>query len=116
MSKKARDKTEATNKTIEGSDEILVVTGEPGMAGLRGGGVQLLKVEELSTNITIFVQQVGKVLESTPETVGKFHFAEFEIHAEISADGTIAVLGSGVHAGVAGGLRFVFRRSAASEK
>ena len=48
--------------------------------------------------------------ENTPEKLGKFHFDEFEIHAEINADGTIAVLGTGVHAGIAGGLRFVFKR------
>ena len=111
MSKKAKDVLGPNDKTAKRNDEILVVTSEPGMAGVRGGGVQPLKVEELSTNITIFVQQVGRVLESTPETVGKFHFDEVEIHAEISADGTIAILGSGVHAGVAGGLRFIFRRS-----
>ena|SRR5438552_3566779 len=93
-----------------GGDTILVVTSEATLT--RGpGGAQPLEVEKLSVNVNLFVQQMGKVLESTPEKLGKFHFDEFEIHAEISADGTIAVLGSGVHAGVGGGLRFVFRRS-----
>ncbi len=91
-------------------DTLLVVTGEA--AATRGpGGAQPLQVEKLAVNVNLFVQQMGKVLESTPEKLGRFHFDEFEIHAEVSADGTIAVLGSGVHAGVGGGLRFVFRRS-----
>lgn len=89
---------------------ILVVTNDVPVT--RGyGGPQPLEVEKLAVNVNLFVQQMGKVLESTPETLGKFHFDEFEIHADISADGTIAVLGSGMHAGVGGGLRFVFRRS-----
>ncbi|HYK83943.1 MAG TPA: hypothetical protein VEV19_01165 [Ktedonobacteraceae bacterium] len=60
--------------------------------------------------MNLFIQNMGKVLDNTPEKLGNFHFDEFEIHAEISADGTLAILGSGVHAGGSGGLRFVFRR------
>lgn len=94
-------------------DTILVVTSEA--AETRGpGGAQPLEVGKLAVNVNLFVQKMGEMLESTPEKLGKFHFEEFEIHAEISADGTIAVLGSGVHAGVGGGLRFVFRRSTAT--
>lgn len=90
---------------------ILVMTSETTVTRGGFGGAQPLATEKLAININLFVQQMGKVLESTPETLGKFHFDEFEIHAEINADGTIVVLGSGIHAGVGGGLRFVFRRS-----
>lgn len=95
---------------VSSGDTILVMTGEATLT--RGaGGVQQLEVEKLAVNVNLFVQQLGKVLESTPEKLGNFHFDEFEIHAEISADGTIAVLGSGIHAGIGGGLRFVFRHA-----
>ena len=116
MSKRTKDETRTTDKEATNSDEILVVTGDPAVTGTRGGGPQPLKVEELAVNVNLFVQQVGKVLESTPESLGKFHFEEFEIHAEINADGTIAILGSGVHAGMSGGLRFLFRRGSASDR
>lgn len=115
MSKRTKDETRTTDKEAMNGDEILVVTGDPAVMGTRGGGPQPLKVEELAVNVNLFVQQVGKVLESTPESLGKFHFDEFEIHAEINADGTIAILGSGVHAGMSGGLRFLFRRDSASD-
>ena len=115
MSKKTKDET-TPDKEATNSDEILVVTSDLAAIGTRGGGSQSLKVEELALNVNLFVQQMGKVLESTPESLGKFHFDEFEIHAEINADGTIAVLGSGVHAGVGGGLRFLFRRSSTPNK
>ena len=116
MSKRTKDETRTTDKEATNSDEILVVTSDPAAMGTRGGGLHPLKVEELTVNVNLFVQQMGKVLESTPESLGKFHFDEFEIHAEINADGTIAVLGSGVHAGVGGGLRFLFRRGSASNE
>ena|SRR5947209_12168362 len=111
MSRKPKNET-PSDKT--NNDEIVVITTDLAAMGTRGGGAQSLKVEELAVNVNLFVQQMGKVLESTPETLGKFHFDEFEIHAEITVDGTIAVLGSGVHAGVGGGLRFLFRRGSAS--
>lgn len=113
-------KTEKETLAIEGKttdeEEILVITSDPAALGTRGGGPQPLKIEELVVNVNVFIQQMGKVLESAPEKVGKFRFDEFEIHAEITADGTLALLGSGVHAGASAGLHFTFRRSSISEK
>lgn len=94
-------------------DTMWVMVGDAGVT--RGGGAKQLKVEELSVNINIFLEQVGSILKSAPEQVGKFQFDEFEVHAEITAQGTIAVLGTGVQAGASGGLRFVFRRASSSE-
>jgi len=115
MRKKTKDET-ITDEETTNANEILVVTSDIGSMGTRGGGPQSLKVEELAVNVNLFVQQMGKVLESTPATLGKFDFDEFEFHAEITADGTLAVLGSGVRAGMSGGLRFVFRRNSASSR
>ena len=90
-------------------DKMWVVTAEP--ATTRGVGTRQLKVDELGVNVSLFLEQLGGLLEKAPEKLGKFNFEEFEVHAEITAQGTIAVLGTGVQAGAAGGLRFVFRRS-----
>jgi len=81
----------------------------------RGSGLKQLKIEELSVNINLFVEQLGSLLEKTPEKLGKFQFEEFEVYAEITGKGTIAILGTGAEMGVAGGLRFVFRRSSESD-
>lgn len=89
---------------------IWVVTSEPG-ATRSGGRLKQQNVEELSININLFLEHMGNVLDKTPENIGKFHFEEFEVHAEVTAQGTIAVLGTGLQAGATGGLRFVFRRS-----
>lgn len=103
-------KTKTENKTIPSSSEVWVVTSDLAEVGTRGGA-QPLKVDELAVNVNLFVQQMGKVLGGTPEKLGNFHLDEFEIHAEVSADGTLAIMGSGVHVGGSGGLRFVFRRA-----
>ncbi len=101
------------DKTSKDKDTMWVVTSDT-MAMTRGGGPRQLKVQELAVNVNLFIEQMGAVLEQTPETLGKFHFDEFEVHADITAQGTIAVLGSGVQAGATGGLRFVFRRTGAN--
>src|SRR5947209_15720681 len=101
------------DKTPKDKDTMWVVTSDT-MAVTRGGGPKALKVEELAVNINLFIEQMGTALEKTPDKLGKFHFDEFEVHADITAQGTIAVLGSGVQAGATGGLRFVFRRHMAS--
>jgi hypothetical protein len=103
-------KTKTEDKTTQSSGELWVVTSELTEDIGTRGGPQSLDVEKLAVNVNLFIQNMGKVLDSTPEKLGNFHFDEFEIHAEISADGTLAILGSGVHVGGSGGLRFVFRR------
>ncbi len=91
-------------------DTIEVITTE---AVTRDGGSRRLKslrVEELAININLFIEQMGDILEKTPEKLGKFHFDELEVHAEITGKGTIALFGTGGELGATGGLRFVFRR------
>jgi hypothetical protein len=71
-----------------------------------------LKIEEFSGTVNLFINQIGGILEKTPEKLGKFQFVEFEVNAEVSAKGTLSLLGTGGEAGVTGGLKFVFRRTA----
>jgi len=94
-------------------DTIWVITSEP-ISTRRDGGLKQLKVEELSVNVNLFLEQMGSILEKTPEKLGKFHFEEFEVYAEVTGKGTLAILGTGGEVGATGGLRFVFRRSTTS--
>jgi len=91
-------------------DKMWVITRDETIT--RGEGrLKQLKVEELSVNINLFIEQLGDLLDKTPEKLGKFNFAEFEVYAEITGKGTVAILGTGGEVGATGGLRFVFRRS-----
>ena len=94
-------------------EKMWVITGD--LVATRGSGPKQLKIEDLSINVNMFLNQMGSILEKAPDKVGKFQFNEFEVHAEITAQGTIAVLGSGMQAGASGGLRFVFRRTGTSD-
>jgi hypothetical protein len=94
-------------------DTMWVVTSET-IATRGNGGLKQLKVEELSVNVNLFLEQMGGILEKTPEKLGKFHFDEFEVYAEVTGKGTLTLLGTGGEVGATGGLRFVFRRSSAS--
>jgi hypothetical protein len=87
---------------------IIVVTSEEGM--VRGGTSRRLNAEELSVNVNLFLEQMSGVLEKAPTQIGKFQFAEFEVHADITAKGSLALLGTGGEVGASGGLKFVFRR------
>lgn len=70
-----------------------------------------LNAKRLSSNINMFLEQLNNILENAPEKIGNFQFEEFELHAEISTEGELKVLGTGVGIGGTGGLKFVFRRS-----
>lgn len=98
------------------TNTILVKVSET-QEGVRGGSLKrkdkLSKVDvtALSDNINIFVTQISQTLAQTPEKIDKFRLDEIEVHAEITAKGTLAILGTGGEIGGSGGLRFVFRRS-----
>jgi hypothetical protein len=96
-------------------DTVWVFTSEVATTR-RGGGLKQLKVEELSVNVNLFLEQMGAILEKTPEKLGKFHFEEFEVHAEVTGKGTLAILGTGGEIGATGGLKFVFRRRASDDE
>jgi hypothetical protein len=92
-----------------GTIEVLVVE----QGAVRGPDlvhVKALNVDDLTVNINVFLNQMNGMLEKTPEKVGKFQLAEFEVHAEISAKGTLTLLGTGGEAGATGGIKFLFRR------
>lgn len=92
-------------------DIIEVITSDT--VTTRGGSKRAkpLEVEILAENVNLFIGQMSKLLEKTPEKLGKFHFEELEVHAEITGTGQLVLFGVGGELGAAGGLRFVFRRS-----
>ncbi len=55
------------DKPPKDKDTMWVVTSDT-MAMTRGGGPRQLKVQELAVNVNLFIEQMGAVLEQTPET------------------------------------------------
>jgi len=69
-----------------------------------------INVTQLSTNVNIFVSQIGDILQNTPSKVGNLQLSEIEVSVEITASGQVVLLGVGGEVGVTGGLKFVFKR------
>lgn len=98
-----------------GSNKMWVVVSEtPRWRGGEKPGRTEVDVDKLSSNMILFLGKIGNMLEQAPEHVGQFRFQEFEISAEVTAEGKLAILGTGLLAGAKGGLKFVFRRSTPS--
>jgi len=99
---------------MDSKDKIWVVTTESLETRSPGDRFVVeaeLQVEQLSSNINLFLGQLDSVLKDTPERVGKFQLTEFELYAEVSTDGTLKVLGTGIGVGATGGLKFKFCRT-----
>lgn len=90
-------------------DKILVRTTDTTIR--RGGNPEEIKTEILAENIKLFLNSIEAMLEQCPEEVGKFCMTEFTVSAEVSANGKLVLLGSGVETGINGGLVFKFERT-----
>ena len=90
------------------NETILVRTADTKVT--RGPGPRELKVEILAQNINLFLTGIEEILEKAPVDVGKFHFVEFTVSAEVSSNGKLVLLGSGLEAAAKGGLAFKFVR------
>lgn len=89
-------------------DTILVHTTDA--IDRRGKSPKELKVEVLAENVNVFLNQIEGILANTPEEVGKFKFTEFSVNAEVSANGKLVLLGTGVETSIQGSLTFKFER------
>lgn len=76
----------------------------------RGASPKELKVEVLAENVNLFLTQIEGILEKAPDKVSKFRLTDFSVSAEVSADGKLVLLGSGVETGIKGSLTFNFKR------
>lgn len=93
------------------NDKDSILIRPASLTATRGRGTQELNVNILAENVNLFLVQMEKVLEKTPEDIGDFKFTEFEIAVEVSGKGQLIVLGSGVEASAKGGLTFKFQRN-----
>ncbi len=92
-------------------DTILVLVEEEGFTRGRDQSVQALKVEVLADNVNLFLGQVEKMMSNAPEEInGQFKLTEFTVAAEISATGSLILIGSGVEASGKAGIAFKFAR------
>ena len=95
---------------MNNEDTITVIVADGTAYRLPGIGPQVLDVDVLAQNVGLFLGQMGTVLDKAPEDVGAFRLTEFTVTAEISAEGALSLIGTGLKAEATGGLTFKFKR------
>lgn len=76
----------------------------------RGRVPKEIKVDILGKNVNLFIAQIGSIIDNTPEKIDKFKLTQISVTAEISAKGSLVLLGTGVETEGKGGITFVFTK------
>jgi hypothetical protein len=97
-----------SRKQMSTQATITVKTADP--TTTRASKPRELQVEVLAENVNLFLNQLDGILQKAPAEVGQFQFTEFTVSAEISAQGKLVLLGTGVEAAAGAGLTFKFER------
>lgn len=93
------------------NDESIIISSALKSTTTRGGSLGKVSTKKLAENINTFMSQIDTLLEKTPENIGMFDFKEFTVTAEITVDGKLSLLGSGVGIAGKGGITFKFERN-----
>ena len=104
-----------------GSDTILVISAvggaaeekrpERGMGGkLVSNVVHSVSVAVLKQNMESFFDQIKEILASGTDQIGAFQISEIEVCAQITGEGQVALMGSGVKIEAQGGIKFTLCR------
>ena len=98
---------------------VWVVTAEPeapqplrrGLPVRTGPSVaKALEVEVLRENLARFLLVLQDILPVEMADMGDFRLEEVEVNAEVTGEGSLMLLGTGVRAAGMGGIKFVLRR------
>jgi hypothetical protein len=97
---------------------IWVVTAEPdvqtpahrGTVARPFGGARAMDVNVLRDNVRQFLFILEQLLPAQMATIGDFRLEEVEVNAEITGEGSLMLLGTGVRASALGGIKFVLKR------
>jgi hypothetical protein len=66
--------------------------------------------DELAANVQVFISGLQGIFAQPPEEQGGFKVESITVTAEISAKGTLNILGTGGELAGKGGITFVFKR------
>ena len=103
------------------SDSIYIITGEETTSvggrhlGARGDRQPSTHVSEQSVstvqeNMSGFLKNLGQILLLEEEVKGDYTIDRVEVNAQITGEGKIGLLGTGVNVGASTGLKIVLQR------
>ncbi|WP_162909611.1 Pepco domain-containing protein [Aggregatilinea lenta] len=70
-----------------------------------------VSVATLTSNLNDILNQLEKILPQPERQYNKFKIEEIEIKLEVSAEGKIGILGTGIQAGANAGLSITLKRA-----
>ena len=79
---------------------------------LRFGRAEI-PVEDLRRRVRNFVASLREILADLPDAVGEYELEQVQVSAEISAKGTVSLLGTGGELAGKSGLTFTFKKPTA---
>lgn len=90
-------------------DEVVRSRSLPAKAGAAVRAIAV-DAEQLSDNFLNFVQSVRSMLARVSDVAGEFSVEKVEVHAQISGEGQVGFLGSGVKASGEASIKLVLER------
>jgi len=77
---------------------------------LTKGAMNAVSVSALKKNMESFFTQLREILDTGKDKIGAFEVDQVEVSAQITGDGKVCLMGSGVKVGVQGGVIFLLKR------
>jgi hypothetical protein len=71
--------------------------------------VTFVDTDKLAAGFRAFVEQMSKAIQSAPSTIGPYSMGEIELHAQVTAEGGVNLIGM-TTVGVTGGIIVKLRR------
>ncbi len=81
-----------------------------GVISTRARIPNVINVDDLKTNIQKFLSSMDKVVQSSPEKIGKYSLDTIQINAEINGEGSVGLLGTGTKLGGSVGISFTLNK------
>ena len=107
----------------EGKDSIIIISdlyveertieGKPirGIDSKARGIVNEVSIDKLKDNMNRFLSYLRDLMESGEARLGAFEISEIEVTAQVTGDGRVGLMGTGVEVGVSGGIKFILTRA-----
>lgn len=95
-------------------DNNITVIGHSYTVQAKGGLSSVLRkdiaLDTLRDNLTAFLSAFSYTLDYVENSVSGFHLDEIDVNVEVSAEGSISLIGA-VQAGASGGIALKFKRN-----
>ena len=73
--------------------------------------IQAVSVSAVKKNMEAFFSQLQRIISPAKNKIGEFELSTIEITAQVTGEGKVCLLGTGVKVEAQGGIKFVLNRA-----